>query len=67
MFCYESLGPSAYWEEIKTTTELYRNGHSAHIYQDKMYVVGEKLEEWSARRDLRCLDLSMRFILLCFF
>ena len=51
---------------MKTTTELYRTGHTAHIYQDKMFVVGEKMEEWNERRDISCLDLSKNFPFVVF-
>jgi len=55
------IDPSAHWEKMVTPTELFRLGHSAHIYQDKMYVFGGN-DENGKKYDIWSLDLGINVV-----
>jgi len=53
------LDPSAHWEKMVTPTELIRYHHSAHIYEEKMFVFGGFDQDEERKNDVWCLDLSI--------
>lgn len=48
------------WKVIQTQggDNLYRMGHTAQIYKDKMYVFGGKDQSGQPKNELWCLDLE---------
>jgi len=54
----DSENPSAHWERVNTATKLECEFHFAHIYKDKMYVVGRFGRTYGSPQAVWCLDLA---------
>lgn len=56
------IAPSVTYEVIETESdeEIRRYGHSAHIYENKMYVFGGCDPDWKGTNDLFCLHLGKK-------
>jgi len=52
-----SKGMTAEWETVKTDGEIFRSYHTAHIYKDKMYVIGGFDQTKNAVNTVCYLDL----------